>query len=126
MIFADTNILVRLATNDDPAQRSLAMARLAQCGSNEVNVSDVVVAEMFFVLASQKHYGMSRADICSTLSDLFSISQFFVSREALPAIVLARNNKKLDITDCLLAVYADGSRDNLLSFDKDLLKILKT
>jgi predicted nucleic acid-binding protein len=33
-------------------------------------------------------------------------------------------NKKLDFTDCLIAVSGDGKRENVVTFDGDLLEAL--
>ena len=125
VIYTDTNVIVRLITGDDQEQRRLAVAAVNRYGSAEVFVSDVVLAELFYVLASPRQYAMSRIDICGALDGLLGTPQFSISPEARAALMIAAGNKKLDFTDCLLSVYANGQKKKLLSFDQDLIKLMK-
>ena len=126
MKFIDTNLLVRLITNDDAAQREQAAAWIEACGTGEILIPDIVLTELFFVLARDAPYNMSRQDICASLDDLLGAAvQLTVSDKARPALEIAAGKPGLDFTDCLLAVYADHRAKRVLSFDKDMLKILR-
>ena len=87
MLALDTNILVRLVTNDDPvaAQRiQLALdAELAQ--ESECLVGHIVLCELVWVL--QRLYGYSLPQCQQTISSLLGFAG--LRFEALPAVLAA-------------------------------------
>ena len=122
----DTNLLLRLATNDDPVQCQQAAALLQSCLLNEVFICNAVLVEFFFILESKQHpYKLSRKEVVATLAGMLKLPQLYVNDKTESAIQLAASQPKLDFTDCLLAVYADMSANGVLTFDKDLLKFLR-
>ena len=52
--FVDTNILVRIMTNDVPHLVQEAFSVINQAGNNELVVTDEVVDELLFVLERAK------------------------------------------------------------------------
>lgn len=125
MIFVDTNILIRLITDDIPTLRSQAQQILSAHGPGELYVSDIVLTELFFVLQSSPRYGFSRAQVCEKLKHVLATPQFKITEAAIQAIEVANKQPRLDFTDCLLAVYADFKRNKLFTFDKALLAATK-
>lgn len=125
MIFVDTNILVRLITNDVPELRDKAQQLIEAVSTKDLFVPDIVLTELFFVLEKNRSYFMKRSQVCEAVNDLLSQPQFFCSTEANLAIIIAARTPKLDFTDCLLAIYA-SKPDRLMTFDKDLVKTLAT
>lgn len=125
MKYVDTNILVRLVTNDVPDMSFQASRMVESCQSGEIIVPDAVLVELFFVLEKQARYRLPRAIIVDLFeSIILPTKQFVVSTQAKNALGLFAERPKLDFMDCLLAVYANRKNDRLLTFDKDLLKIL--
>lgn len=124
MIYVDTNILIRLATNDIPTLREHAEQIVTAHAPRELFIPDAVVSELFFVLHHNPLYRYDRSTICQMLDDLLSHPQFYITGPAGAAAAIAKRHPKLDFTDCLLAAYADRSIKQLITFDKDLLKIL--
>jgi predicted nucleic acid-binding protein len=124
MKYVDTNVLIRLITDDVPPLRKQAEAWLTSHAPRELFVPDIVFCEIFFVLEHNPLYGLSRPSVCERLGIVLQSSALDYSHEARLALDLAARNLKLDFTDCLLAVSAGMKSDKLLSFDKDLLKIL--
>lgn len=70
MIAVDTNILVRLLTNDDPVQARKAMVIL---GSEEIFVPVTVLLEAEWVL--RYSYGLGRSVILTALRELIHLPQ---------------------------------------------------
>ncbi len=124
MKYVDTNVLIRLITDDVPTLRRQAEVWLTTHAPRELFVPDIVLCEVFFVLEHHPLYKLSRKSVCERLGIVLQSSSLDYSREARLALDLAAKHPKLDFTDCLLATMADMKSTKLLSFDKDLLKTL--
>ncbi len=122
--YVDTNVLVRLMTNDVPELAHQAIEQIDEYGYGELVILDAVLAELFFVLEFDPLYGFSRRDTVLIFEGLLSISQFQVSELALSAFELFSDHEKLDFADCLLAVAGGLQKSAVMTFDKDLLKVL--
>jgi predicted nucleic acid-binding protein len=73
--FLDTNIFIRHLTNDDP-ERSPACFALIQAIEQDRQTawtSDLVIAEVVFVLASKRTYNLSRDTIRDLLLPLINL-----------------------------------------------------
>ena len=68
----DTNVLIRILVEDDPAQAKRAHAFVAQCRASgeAVFVASLVVCELVWVLRSA--YGKTKAQVVGTLEQLVS------------------------------------------------------
>ena len=124
MKFVDTNILIRLITDDIPTLRQQAEKMVTAHGSGQLIILDAILAEVFFVLEKGR-YKFNREQVCQKLSDLLLSTQFAISTEAEAAIKAAAENQRLDFADCLLVAHAGFQKINLLTFDKDLLAAAK-
>lgn len=73
--FLDSNILLRHLTNDDPqqGQACFALIQAIEQGSFSVWTSDLVIAEVVFVLSNKATYGLSREAIRDLLLPLINL-----------------------------------------------------
>jgi predicted nucleic-acid-binding protein len=122
LIAVDTNILVRLATRDDPQQAAQAQALLEDSFREEETcfISDPVLCELEWVL--DRCYTASRADILTTLQGLFSRPHFeFEDRARLRRVLSAYESGKGDLADYLIGAKAQahGARSTY-TFDRAL------
>lgn len=124
MIWIDTNLLIRIITNDVPELHDRAIAMLAKHEQADLTVPDIVMTELFFVLEHSPLYHYTRAEVCRAVRELLENAPLTVSDAAMPALNLAAKNPELDFTDCLLAVYAGRRSSRLLTFDKHMLREL--
>lgn len=116
MIAVDTNVLVRIATNDDPAQARRALAVMR---SDRVFVSRTVLLETAWVL--RHAYGLDDAAIGGALSTLAGISTVDIDARSDVLRALAWHAAGMDIADALhLASSAASSA--FVSFDRPLAK----
>ncbi|HEY1645344.1 MAG TPA: PIN domain-containing protein [Candidatus Saccharimonadales bacterium] len=122
--YVDTNILVRLMTNDVPALAQEAMHQVQKSKPGELIIIDAVLVELFFVLEFNKQYKFSRDKIAIIFNGILSITQFRLSDIAKEAYMLFVHNKKLDFTDCLIAVSGNTKSENVVTFDEGLLEAL--
>lgn len=104
MIGLDTNILLRLWLNDDPAQNGRIDALLAEHGSAPASllVGDVVLAEAVWTLRSA--YGQDKASQLLALKSLLDEPAFaFEDREAVVLAVSLFETGGCGFSDCLVA-----------------------
>lgn len=125
MIGLDTNVLVRLLTNDDKAQARRARDYLARNCSAEspAFVSNVALAETFWVLRSV--YGLEHDDIASAFSALFATREIlFEDAEAVRRAWLAYARSDADFADSLIgAVDQANGCEATITFDRKAAKL---
>jgi predicted nucleic-acid-binding protein len=121
----DTNVLIYLITDSLPAHGQHILSIIEQSPAGKLYVRDAVLAEVCTVLEFNQSFTLPRPLIHRALIQLL-INQpaFTVSETAIDALELYHKHAKLDFVDCLLIAEAKGAHD-VLSFDKQLLKILE-
>lgn len=123
--FVDTNVLLRLARRDVPAQADSAEAYLRGAPGRgfELAVTTTTVSEFAFVLGGAM-LGYSRQEVAGALQALLELPFRF---QDLPVIALAVDlyrDHHPDWDDCLLAAYAIERADGrVVSFDRGLDRI---
>jgi predicted nucleic-acid-binding protein len=127
MKLIDTNIIMRLLTNDVQSLVVKARSIMDQAASGELCVTDIVVEEVCSVLEFNDDYNFDRSIISSSLLELLNNKVFTVSGMSRRALEIYRDNKKLDIVDCMLATEAQlRGGMKVVTFDKGLNKYLAT
>jgi len=116
VIAIDTNVLVRIATNDDPAQARRALAVMR---SDRVFVPRTVVLETAWVL--RHAYGRDDAAIGRTLSTLAGIATVEIETRADVLRALGWHAAGMDIAD-VLHLASSGATTAFASFDRALAK----
>ena len=120
MIAIDTNVLVRLVTDDDPRQAQLAQAtleRAVQDGQSLVIVH-VVLCELVWVLT--RSYGYTKAQCLDVLERLLGFGALsFESRQVASAATKAWRSSQADFSDAMIELTAAGlGARHVLTFDK--------
>lgn len=111
----DTNVLVRLLTEDDEDQARQAGTFLRTAG--RVFVSHVVLVETTWVLSSV--YALTREEVGRTLELLFAGESFKIERPELAAEALRLyRESSADFADCLILTTARAANElPLATFD---------
>jgi len=113
-IIADTNLLVRLAVDNDPAQTRVAASAVAK--ADAVVVGRHSLCEMVWVLRSK--YRLPREEIVMAIGNLCSIGNVAVDRGAAEA-GLAAMKAGADFADGLIAYEGrQMGGETFVSFDK--------
>lgn len=125
--FVDANIFVRLLTGDDPykAARCFALFESARRGEVSLVTSESVVAEVAYVLASQRTYRIPRDSIVTALRPLLAETYLQVDHKesVLRALDLWRDSK-LGFADCLSAEHVRRAHlDGIYSYDRDFDRV---
>jgi predicted nucleic acid-binding protein len=120
--YVDTNILVRLLTNDVPEQVEEALRLIDEHGS--VHVTSSTMLETAYVLIT--HYTRSRANIVASLTDLLKSHQFIVDEVLVWRLALELfGSTTLALHDCYIAARALSEGATLLTFDEDFAKVMQ-
>jgi predicted nucleic-acid-binding protein len=121
MIGLDSNILVRLVTNDDPAQAAAALALMSRDPHEPLVISALVLAEVAWVLRSR--YAYDRKEIGSALAYLIRIDRLFIFERAAVIQAVFRftdDRSHADFADYLIqALNAAAGADTTFTFDAD-------
>lgn len=117
----DTNILVRHLTGDPPSQAKRATAFLG--GSHELILSDLVLAEMVYVLES--FYEVPRTEIAGMARALLAFPSIAVGdHDLLLRAVEIYEVDRLDFAEAYLVALAELSDVRLVaSFDRQIDRV---
>ena len=116
MIAVDTNVLVRLLTEDDPGQAKRA-ARLF--GENEIFIPKTVMLETEWVL--RHAYGIDKKGILKAFQRLMGLSNVKMEDLQTMSVAVSWYGKEFDFADALnLASSRDA--EGFATFDKPLLR----
>jgi predicted nucleic acid-binding protein len=115
MLAIDTNIIVRLLTNDDPEQAARAKRLF---GEAEVFVATTVLLETEWVLRGA--YGLEKRDILAALRAFAGLANVRLEDPARAEAALTLAEGGLDFADALHLAAAEGLA--FVTFDKRLAK----
>ena len=128
MRFLDANIFVRYITLDDPekAEACLGLFERVSLGEEEVLISEVVVAEVVYVLSSLSLYRMRPPEISLRLRALLGLRGIRIAGKTrcLRALELYGANPFLGFEDALAVAYMeDEGIGELYSYDRDFDRV---
>jgi predicted nucleic-acid-binding protein len=125
MIALDTNVLVRLLTNDEPAQVEAARLALDKAVSKaqRIWVSTIVLCELVWVL--QGLYGYNKPHIVTALNTLLGFSGLEMQQHTLVRNAIdTYQTANADFADVLLGLISlQEGADYMLTFDKKAAKL---
>jgi predicted nucleic-acid-binding protein len=116
MIAVDTNVLVRVLTNDDADQAKRAVKRMR---SDTVWISRTVLLETEWVL--RHAYGLDAAAIGRSFTTLLGVASVEMEDRASVLQALAWHGAGMDFADAL-HLSASGSATAFVSFDRGLAR----
>lgn len=125
MIGLDTNVLLRLWLNDDPAQNTRIDALLAEYGSTPASllVTDVVLAEALWTLRSA--FDQDKAAQLLAVRSLLDETAFaFENRETISHAAQLFEQSACGFSDCLIvAKHAQLQCEFTATFDRGMRKL---
>lgn len=125
--FIDTDVIIRLLTEDDLVKQAAAATLFAQVekGTLTVVAPDTVIADAVYVLSSPRLYHLPRDKIRDLLTPLVRLSHFKLKnrRAVLRALGLYATTT-LDFGDAfIVASMEQASSKNVYSYDTDFDRI---
>lgn len=117
----DTNILVRLLEQDDPAQTAAAEAFLQ--GGTALWVSHLVLAETIWVL--QWVFKRTKKELLGVLDALVNNLEIHIHEPSVVSAAIAHfRSSKAEFSDCLVLAIAQAQGHlPVATFDKNLAKL---
>lgn len=112
MIAVDTNVVVRLLVDDDPAQAELARSLFA---TEQVFIADTVLLETAWVLGYS--YNLDTGTIAGALRRLFGLANVHLRDAAAVALALQWYADGLDFADAFHLAQTVHCR-RMLTFDR--------
>lgn len=126
MIFIDTNIFLRLILNDKPEWSSACRKLFLKIKNGEVDgvTTDLVVAEVIFILQKQSHVQFTRSDIAKLLLPLLSLNHLTsTSQKHWEEIFSIYIQKNVDFIDAYnMVVMQAAGIQKAYSYDRDFDK----
>lgn len=114
MIYADTNICLRLILNDNQEMADFAENLFIK---NDVFILHEVICEVVYVL--DKVYNVARSEICKNVNVLLNIADV-EDKDVIKQSLQNYEKTKLDFVDCILLAYNQINGSDVATFDKKL------
>lgn len=129
MEFVDTNVFIRVITQDDPAmaRRAYIFFEAVQDGSRLVTTSEGVLVEVEQVLSSKKMYARSRDEIRTNLAAMLQFPGMKLDGKGryIEALDLYVAHPRLSFVDCICVVHArHGRMSAIVSFDRGFDRVV--
>ncbi len=122
MRFIDTNIFLRFLTKDDPVKAAKCRNLLQSATEGELKLytTDLVIAELIWVLQSPQTYNLNPSEISEIIMPLFTIKNlYFPCKKVFPDIMELFQTEKIDYIDAYNTVIMLGRNiDTIYSYDK--------
>lgn len=120
MVFVDTNVLLRWLLGDHKTLSPKAEKLIDSAGAESLIVTDIVVAEIVYVLRGT---GRDRQQTAEALLLVERTDAFrFENPELVMDILSLLTDTTLDFADCYLLARAKREKTGLLTFDQKMLK----
>jgi predicted nucleic acid-binding protein len=124
MTFLDTNIILRYLTRDNEAKAQACFALFQRVveGKETLITTEVVIAEVAYVLASAKNYHLSREDIRARLLPILILRGLHVAQKqvCLRALEIFASSAKLDFEDAFSIAFMEREKVlDIYSYDTD-------
>ena len=123
-IWLDSNLIIRIVTNDPPEQTAKAGAFLtkAEQGAFRLVVTPVIVAECVWVLSS--FYKHSKVAVAAALSKVLTNPGLEVLEErSVQSALTLMAEKNVAFIDAFIATKARAANEPVASFDRDYRKL---
>ena len=124
----DTSVVVRLLTEDPPAQAAAAAEWITKCRARgqAPSISDLVVAESYFAL--QTHYQVTKRDALAALKELLESGDVAPSGHALQVLRSGRElaTARPGFLDRIIHAEITAAGGQLLTFEKSAAKLPAT
>ena len=122
MIFLDANVFISFLSGDNPERVKRCLALFERIAEGEAaTTSEVVIAEVAYVLSSPRQYRLTSAQVVESFRPLLLLRGMKLpnKRRLLRALTLYATNASLDFEDCLTAAQIEQQDiPTLMSYDR--------
>jgi len=122
MQFIDTNVFLRFLTKDDPVKAASCHKLLQSAAEGELKLytTDLVIAELVWVLQSPKTYNLNPSEVFDIILPLLTIKNlYFPSKNIFPDIMELFKTENIDFIDAYNSeIMRSRKIDTIYSYDK--------
>ena len=122
MQFIDTNVFLRFLTKDDPVKAASCHKLLQSAAAGELKLytSDLVIAELIWVLQSPKTYNLNPPEIFDIIMPLLTIKNLnFPCKNIFPDIMELFKTEDIGFIDAYNSeIMRSRKIDTIYSYDK--------
>src|SRR6478609_6427130 len=122
MMFLDANIFISFLSGDDSERVKRCLTLFERIAEGEAaTTSEVVIAEITYVLSSPRQYRLTSAQVVESVRPLLLLRGMKLpnKRRLLRALTLYATNVNLDFEDCLTAAQIEQQEiPTLMSYDR--------
>jgi len=118
----DTNLIIRFLVNDLPEQANQVEQLLKGAGVGTLEISDLVIAEIVYVLLS--YYEVEKIAVIEKIGLLIEFEKIKCHKKLIKTTLEIYKENPVSFVDAYLtALVVEGKNSLIYSFDKDLAKI---
>jgi len=118
----DTNIIIRFLADDPPEQAKLVEKLFRQASSSSLEIPDIVIAEIVYVLLS--FYQLSKEEIIEKINQLIEFKKFKTNKKIIKKALEIYQIYPVSFIDAYLcSLVANQKNSFIYSFDKALKRI---
>ena len=117
-IAVDTNVLVRIITNDNAEMLAKAKNLVKKHGPKEIFIAYGVILETYYVITTV--YGFSKEKALAAIEDTLKVEQFNCEHEVAIHLALAKAAKGFSFNDALFGEIGGARSLKTHTFDKGL------
>ncbi len=120
MTLLDTNVLLRWVLDDHPDLSKKARQLIEAAKRDELCISDVILAEVYYVLRGQQYSNRKIAELFENFMQQICFT--FDDETRLTTQLEIISETMLDFADCYLIARAINAHASLQTFDKPMQK----
>jgi len=126
--FLDANVFLRylVAGDERKAEACFALFQRVKAGHEVVTTSEVIIAEVCYVLRSRAHYGLTPVDIGARLRPLLTLRGLKLAHKGacVRALDIWASHPRIDFEDALTVAHMERlGLTELFSYDADFDRI---
>ncbi len=119
----DTNLIIRFLTNDSALQSGKVRDLLSNSSKGDVEIPDIVLAEIIYVLLSV--YKLAKEDVVEKVSLLIELDSISCNKKLIRKALDLFNTFHISYIDAYLgALVVTRKNTKLYTFDRKLVKVL--
>ena len=120
----DTNCILRYFLRDNPSQAKIIVDYFLKAKKGEIRIALPFVVFIEVVYSLTKPYGWKKEIVVQYLFTFLNIPYIEIeNRSIIMSALLVYRDHAISITDCIVAVEAQSSGKELLTFDKRLKRL---
>ena len=121
----DTNVIIRFLTNDSPREADKVEKLLKEAKTNSLEIPDIVIAEILYVLLS--FYQIDKSEAIEKIAQLIEFEKIKINKKIIKKALEIYKNYPLSFVDAYLcSLVANNKNSFIYTFDKNLHKIKET